>query len=112
MQSWKMRAGMVVTLGVAVLAALGGSPTVMSQTERAPMASSQDPLQVVSTLLPTGVQQLVVVDSLQHSMAVYHIEPGQGKIQLRSVRRMQWDLRMEQFNAEAPFPSELREVQP
>ncbi len=68
--------------------------------------------QVVSTLLPTGYQQIVVVDTQAQTMAAYHIEPNQGKIQLKSVRRLAWDLKMEQFNAESPLPSELRAVQP
>lgn len=64
--------------------------------------------QVLSTLLPTGFQQIVVVDTRQQVMAVYHIEPAGGKIQLKSVRKLQMDLAIEQFNATEPLPSEMR----
>ncbi len=78
-------------------------------------APSEDPsnkVQLVSTLLPTGVQQIVVVDTESRTMAVYHVEPAQGKIQLKSVRQLGWDLQMEHFNGQAPLPGELRQVQP
>lgn len=69
-------------------------------------------LRVVSSMLPNGTQQIVVVEGSGRTMAVYHIEPAQGKIQLKSVRKLAWDLRMEQFNGQAPLPSELKLVQP
>ena len=68
--------------------------------------------QVLSTLLPTGVQQIVVVDARAQSMAVYHIEPLTGKIQLKSVRSLRLDLAMEEFNATTPLPSEMRLLKP
>lgn len=77
-----------------------------------PLPAVEPGMQVVSTLLPTGVQQIVVVDLTEKTMAVYHIDPAQGKIQLRSVRKLIWDLRMEQFNGQSPLPSELQQVQP
>jgi hypothetical protein len=65
-------------------------------------------IQVLSTLLPSGIQQVVVVDSRQQAMAVYHIEPTLGKIQLRSVRNVRMDLAVEDFNATEPLPREMR----
>lgn len=65
-------------------------------------------LQVLTTLLPTGVQQVLVVDTRLQSMAVYHVEPTQGKIQLRSVRNLRMDLAVEDFNAIEPLPREMR----
>ncbi len=69
-------------------------------------------LQVSSTMLPTGIEQITVVDPIAKSMAVYHIEPATAKIQLKSVRSLLWDLQMEHFNGQTPLPSELRQVQP
>ncbi|GAB5403461.1 MAG: hypothetical protein Aurels2KO_16920 [Aureliella sp.] len=69
-------------------------------------------IQVVSTLLANGTQQLVVTDTAARVMAVYHVDSNQGKLQLLSVRSLIWDLRMEEFNAQVPLPSELRAVQP
>ncbi|MGN6547838.1 MAG: hypothetical protein ACTHK7_22575 [Aureliella sp.] len=68
--------------------------------------------QVLSTLLPSGVQQVVVVDARAQTMAVYHIEPLTGKIQLKSVRNLRLDLAMEEFNATTPLPSEMRLLKP
>ena len=69
-------------------------------------------LQVHSNLLPTGTQQVVVVNSQNTTMAVYQIDPTHGHIQLTSVRDLNFDLRMQQFNTETPLPSELQNVQP
>lgn len=69
-------------------------------------------VQVVSTLLPNGTQQVVLFDSQQRSLAVYHIEPVQGKIQLRSVRNVRMDLAVEDFNAMEPLPREMRLLKP
>ena len=85
--------------------------TAYSQQEAA-VRPSQSALQVQSAMLPSGVQQLLVIDSQTKSLAVYHIEATAGKILLKSVRSLQWDLQMEHFNGQAPLPSELRQVQP
>jgi len=82
------------------------------QVAPAPSGSGGAEMQVLSTLLPTGVQQIVVVDPRAHTMAVYHIEPTTGKIQLKSVRNVRLDLAMEEFNATAPLPSEMRLLKP
>ncbi len=84
------------------------SEQAYSQTVAAPEGG----LQVVSALLPTGVQQLSVLDSRAKSLAVYHIDPTTGKIQLKSARNLVWDLQMEHFNGQTPLPSEIRQVQP
>lgn len=66
---------------------------------------------VVSNITVNGVHQLVVLDPAIRSLAVYHVD-STGNVQLRSVRSMVWDLKMEEFNGLAPLPSELRRVQP
>ncbi len=76
------------------------------------LGAAEGQLQMQSTMLPTGVQQLTVLDTRARSLAIYHIEPQSGKIQLRSVRNLVLDLQMEHFNGQAPLPSELRQVQP
>ncbi len=77
-----------------------------------PVGQESGNLQMISSMLPTGVQQLVVMDVPKRTMAVYHVDPAQGKIQLKSVRALSWDLRMEHFNGQPPLPSELQQVQP
>jgi hypothetical protein len=86
---------------------------VFSQQAVPPQSSSAGgEVQVHSTLLPTGVQQIVVVDARAQTMAVYHIEPMTGKILLKSVRSIRLDLAMEVFNATSPLPSEMRLLKP
>jgi hypothetical protein len=51
---------------------------------------------------------LTVVDPKQQVMSVYHIDLPTGKIALRSVRKIQWDLQITDFNTENPLPQEIR----
>ena len=88
------------------------SSMLLSQTGGTIPTGPGGQLEMVSTMLPTGAQQIVILDSSAQTLAVYHIEPTQGKLQLKSVRNLTWDLRMEQFNGLTPLPSELRQVQP
>lgn len=74
--------------------------------------ASGEEIGMVSTVLPSGVQQVTVLDRTKSVLAVYHIDPVNGGIQLKSVRNIGWDLKMEEFNATAPLPSELRGLQP
>ena len=110
MMNWTGRIGLVLT-GAGLVWLATGLTSLHSQTaSSSPMATDDGGLQMVSTNLPTGTQQIVVMDPKQKTMAVYQID--QGKIQLRSVRSLVYDLRLEVFNGQAPLPSELRKVQP
>ena len=55
-----------------------------------------------------AIQQLTVVDPKRKSVSVYHVELKTGKIELRSVRNIQWDLEIEEYNAARPLPHEIR----
>lgn len=57
-----------------------------------------------------GRQQVTVVDPRRQVMAVYHIDRNSGSITLRSVRNVQWDLVMEDFNSGNPTPREIRSI--
>lgn len=106
-------AGLIAVLAFSIHGSVG-QPAANAQTQ------GQQPgtpgiggsIQVVSTVLASGTQQIVVTDTQSQVMAVYHIEPVNGKLQLRSVRNLVWDLRLEEFNGQSPLPSELRAVQP
>ena len=71
-------------------------------------AGNSGDVQVLTALLANGTQQVVVVDTRQQSMAVYHVSGMTGKIELKSVRKIQMDLAIEQFNASEPLPSDMR----
>ena len=53
-------------------------------------------------------QLLTVLDPRQQTMGVYWIEAGTGKITLRSVRNIRFDLMMTDFNGDNPLPREIR----
>ena len=61
-----------------------------------------------SATLSNGFQQLVIVDPAKLTLAVYHIEPSRGDIQLKSVRKIDADFSLEEFNLSEPTPSTIR----
>jgi predicted methyltransferase len=63
---------------------------------------------VVPTMLGDKAQVLTVVDPRQQVISVYHIDLVTGKISLKSVRKMVWDLQITDFNTENPLPQEIR----
>ena len=66
--------------------------------------------ELIVQLLSTGdkSQLLAVIDPRQRAMGVYQIDPATGKITLWSVRNLQWDLQMAEFNTGNPPPREIR----
>ncbi len=117
MNDWMGRIAFVAIIATSVW--MLGNAASLSQAPRgyglegiSESAAANDSLQIVSTMLPSGTQQIVVVEPAARTLAVYHVEPAQGKIQLKSVRNLVWDLRMENFNGQSPLPSELRQVEP
>jgi hypothetical protein len=55
-----------------------------------------------------GRQQLTVLDSRQRVLAVYHVDRATGALSLKSVRNLNWDLLIEDFNSDKPTPREVR----
>lgn len=55
-----------------------------------------------------GSQQLCLVDLQRKSLVVYHIAPGTGAIQLKSARRWDADVMLEEFNSGEPTPEKVR----
>ena len=53
-------------------------------------------------------QMLTVIDPRQRVMSVYWIDGHSGRIELRSVRNIQWDLQMTDFNGVEPLPRDIR----
>jgi hypothetical protein len=58
--------------------------------------------------LGDGRQQVTIIDPRTRVMAVYHVEKTTGSLALKSVRNVQWDLMMEEFNTSNPTPREIR----
>jgi hypothetical protein len=55
-----------------------------------------------------GRQQITIVDPRQRVMAVYHVDRASGALQLKSVRNLQWDLLIEDYNSGTPAPRDIR----
>jgi hypothetical protein len=55
-----------------------------------------------------AVQQIAVVDPRTRVMSVYHVEPKSNAITLKSVRNIESDLQMTEYNGASPLPSEIR----
>ncbi len=53
-------------------------------------------------------QLITVIDPRARVMSVYHIAKGSGKIALRSVRNIHWDLQMTHLDNEGLLPEEIR----
>ena len=73
-------------------------------------AAAGSELIVVPTSLGEKGQMLTVVDPRQRALSVYHIDLLTGKITLKSVRNIQWDLQMAYLNNESPLPQEIRSL--
>ncbi len=54
------------------------------------------------------MQQITVIDPRTRAMSVYHVESKTGAITLKSVRNIEFDLQMTEYNAASPLPSEIR----
>ncbi len=107
--------GLVVGAGVVILAVglLGPRGEVMAQHAVPYSQPSPQPLcggELIAVPSPMGEkgQMLTVLDPRQQTMGVYWIEAGSGKITLRSVRNIRFDLMMTDFNGDNPLPREIR----
>ena len=76
----------------------------------APPAVAGSELIVVPATLGDKGQMLTVVDPRQKVVCVYHIDLATGKIALRSVRNIHWDLQMTYMNNENPLPQEIQSL--
>lgn len=63
---------------------------------------------MASVLLSNGFQQIAIFDQTKQTLAVYHINPASGDIQLKSVRKLEADFFLQEFNLSEPTPSTIR----
>jgi hypothetical protein len=65
---------------------------------------------IQTTTIPMGnYQQVVVLDAERGALAVYHVDAATGRVALRSVRNVYWDLEVAAFNTDDPQPREIRD---
>jgi hypothetical protein len=75
-----------------------------------PGAVAGSELIVVPTSLGERGQMLTVIDPRQRVLCVYHIDLPSGKIALKSVRNIQWDLQVTDLNNEPLRPLEIQSM--
>jgi hypothetical protein len=71
-------------------------------------AASAGTTAMASAILSNGYQQIVLFDQTKFSIAVYHVDPASGDIQLKSVRKVDADFALQEFNLSEPTPSTIR----
>ena len=100
-------------LGAVVVMALVGSwdsgQTAFAERPTTVYAAAGSELIAVPAETDDG-QMLTVIDTRQRVMSVYRVESATGKITLLSVRSIQWDLQLTEFNGEQPLPQEIRRL--
>lgn len=74
----------------------------------APLATTGSELIVVPAAIGDRSQMLTVVDPRQRVISVYQIDLATGKISLKSVRNITWDLQISDMNTENPLPQQIR----
>jgi hypothetical protein len=102
-----------VALGIAVVVLLVGVSMFSQAQAQRPVSQAErgQPGELLALSMDVeGRQQVTVVDPRRQVLAVYHIDRNTGAISLRSVRNVQWDLVMEDFNSGAPTPREIRSI--
>ena len=61
--------------------------------------------------LPEGpFQQVTIIDPAQKALCVYHINMGTGQIELKSARKIEWDLQMIFLNSKKPLPQDVQAI--
>lgn len=103
--------GMVVGAGLMMAAvSLGGEGgrAIAQRPTTVPEASAG--LIALPTPLGEGRQMLTVIDPRTQAVAVYQVDAVKGEIVLKGVRKIQWDLQIEEFNGAQPLPSEVRSL--
>lgn len=58
---------------------------------------------------PAGGQFLFLVDTKSQALAVYRFDPAgpKGSLKLEAARRYEWDLKLDQYNNQAPEPGAI-----
>lgn len=94
-------------VGVRPGAAPAASPPSTPSSAQAQAAGG---MMAFSRVLHDSAEQLTLIDPVTRSVSVYHVEPATGKITLKSVRRLEWDLQLNAFNTADPQPLEVRSM--
>lgn len=100
--------GLIPCLGLAVFFLL--ADRLLAQRPHISTGESSEQLWISSNPLPDGRQMLMVMDPKIRTLAVYHVDPVEGVLTLRSTRDLTWDLLVPEFNAREPLPGDLKKM--
>lgn len=100
--------GVVVGLVVLALASVGFLEAQAQRPASQERSVSSPDLVAMSYDAGDGRQQITVIDPRQKVLAVYHVDRATGGLALKSVRNLNWDLMIEDFNSDKPTPREVR----
>jgi hypothetical protein len=101
--------GIVLGLGLWLLlmATTSGPQDAFGQSDRT--ARTAVPSELTPLVLSGDLGNYVaVVDAQQRVLCVYEINRTSGNITLKSVRRLSWDLQLDEFNTTNPSPRDIR----
>lgn len=98
---------LAVVASAALVAVIGGEiPLAHAQ-----LPGSVPSSELIALSMPLADrQQVTIVDPRTRVIGVYHVDAATGAISLRSVRNINWDLQMTEFNAAHPAPQEVRSL--
>ena len=97
--------GVLAVLFLVVAVQRGG---VFAQSPEVVLPSSGQGLLALSATKGDELQQVTVIDPKNEVLAVYHIDFATGRAQLKSVRKIHWDLLIQEFEGLTPLPREIR----
>lgn len=61
--------------------------------------------------LPEGpFQQVTLIDPTRKTLCVYHISMTTGQIELKSARKVEWDLQLIFLNSQKPLPQDVQAI--
>lgn len=106
---WKSLLSAIVVMVAVTLSVelFRSTPSVMAQKHGGGLPVSGG-LIVHAAKTEDGGQLMIMVDPESRVLAVYHVDGSTGKVSLKSVRNIQWDLLIEEFNGGTPSPREIR----
>jgi hypothetical protein len=77
-------------------------------TENSTVTAKSDGLIAIKLEGDTNANQLALVDPKRKVISVYSVDRVSGEIKLKSVRKVEWDLQLDEFNGHKPSPRDVR----
>ena len=104
--------GFLVCAGLFLVAAVATKTpeSVFAQPAAPRTGIANAELKTLALPMTEGYHQLLVIDPQTRAICVYHVNGKTGEIALKSIRNIQWDLQVSEYNAVNPLPHEIRSL--